>query len=150
MALVSRISSYEFEVEYKEYKIKATLTSGYGVLNDTLDEAGWDIEFDRGISTQNKLIVRHYLDDFQGDYETETINIPAYSATGILDIFNLNSWQVCLIHQAVDFDFISIDSIKRATEILNFLDYKDADEFFMRNHESEDEFILLLANATQI
>ena len=69
MALVSRISSYEFEVEYKEYKIKATLTSGYGVLNDTLDEAGWDIEFDKEISEQDKLIVRHYLDDFQGAHK---------------------------------------------------------------------------------
>jgi hypothetical protein len=150
MALVSKISSYEFEVEYKEYKIKATLTSGFGVLNDTLDEAGWDIDFDKGISTQDKLIVKHYLDDYQGDYEAETIKIPKYSVTDILNIFNLNSWQECLIYQAVDFEFISINSIKRAVEILTFLDYKDADEFFMRNHESEDEFISSLVNATQI
>jgi hypothetical protein len=150
MALVSKISSYEFEVEYKEYKIKATLTSGFGVLNDTLDEAGWDIDFGKGISTQDKLIVKHYLDDYQGDYEAETINIPEYDVKSILDLFNLNGWQGCLIFNAVDFDFIKIDSIKRATEILNFLNYKNSDEFFDRNHDSKDEFILSLVNATQI
>ena len=150
MALTSRISTYEFEVEYKEFNIKATLTSGFGVLNDTLDESGWDIEFDRGIPTQDKLIVKHYLDDFQGDYEAETINIPEYSVTGIIDIFNLSSWQVSLIYQAVDFGFISKDSIKRAAEIVTFLNYKDSDDFFMINHDCEDEFILSLTNATQI
>ena len=150
MALVSRISSYEFEVEYKEYKIKATLTSGFGVLNDTLDEAGWDTEFEKEISEQDKLIVKHYLDDYQGEYEAETINVPEYSITGIIDLYNLNSWKGCLIFNAVDFDFIKIDNIEKAVEILNFLSYEDADEFFERNHDNEDDFISLLASATQI
>lgn len=150
MALTSRISTYGFEVEYKEYNIKASLTSGFGVLNDTLDESGWDIEFDRGIPTQDKMIVRHYLDDFQGNYEKETINIPEYGIRDIINIFNICCWQESLIYNAVDFNFIRKSDIKRAVEILNFLNYKDANEFFDRNTDCSDKFITSLVNATQI
>lgn len=75
MALISRISQYQFDVEYKDFKFEATLTFGFGVLNDALDFSDVEIEYPKNMMAEDRNIVSEYLINYKGDYEAETITI---------------------------------------------------------------------------
>jgi hypothetical protein len=75
MALISRISQYQFDVEYKDFKFEATLIFGFGVLNDALDFSDVEIEYPKNMAKEDKEIVSEYLNNYKGDYEAETITI---------------------------------------------------------------------------
>jgi len=75
MALVSRVSRYEFDIEFKDMTFSASLNSGFGVLNDALKHNDWEIKFPTEISKEDREIVEDFLNNYQGDYEAETINI---------------------------------------------------------------------------
>jgi len=75
MALISRISIYQFDIEFKDTTFSAIFNTSFGVLNDTLKHNGWKINFPTEISKKDQKIVEDYLYNYQGSYKAETITI---------------------------------------------------------------------------
>lgn len=149
MALKSRVSQYEFTVAFKGFEFDASLTSGFGVLNNAIDCNDWIIAFPKDMHNQDKSYVKMYLDNYQGDYaDAENIEINEPEIEQIVEMYNLESWQEKIVYMAAFFSFIKISEIEMASQMV--VKFNSEEELFSEFSNSSDEIKKALVIASQV